>query len=538
MTVSLDILDDIESPARRGRVCAIAIDRLTVRYPGDVVALREVSLEIDAGTHVVVLGASGSGKTTLLGTLSGRVPASAGRLDVEGAVASIHQDLRLVKQRSALGNVLDGAAGRYGTFRAIVGYPKHEKQRAIALLTRVGLQHRIRTAVWRLSGGERQRVAIARALMQDPKILLADEPVASLDSANAHSVMRLLCELQRERGLTLVSVLHDCDLAETYGDRIIGFDQGEFVHDQEGTSCRQTGQCAGGQSHRSFRERQACGACAKIENATHRVPEPASVPSKWRTRGIGAGMAIAVVALYAFCIHGLQLMQSQPRRSASAILDFAQQMIPSAAQWAAIDWSVLFISLLKTMQMAVIGTTIAVLIAWPMSALAARNTGPWLLRLPARLLLNAIRAVPSIVWAVLFVGAVGIGEEAGIWALVAYSLGYLTKFFYEAFEAVDPGPPDALREIGAGGLVRFLRGVWPASRAAVLSSSLFMLEYNVRAASVLGIVGAGGIGFDLMVHKDYGNWHVVGAIVLLLVAVVLVLDAISSRLRSILVRSN
>ncbi|HMO27559.1 MAG TPA: ATP-binding cassette domain-containing protein, partial [Tepidisphaeraceae bacterium] len=75
MTVSLDILDDIESPARRGRVCAIAIDRLTVRYPGDVVALREVSLEIDAGTHVVVLGASGSGKTTLLGTLSGRVPA-------------------------------------------------------------------------------------------------------------------------------------------------------------------------------------------------------------------------------------------------------------------------------------------------------------------------------------------------------------------------------------------------------------------------------------------------------------------------------
>jgi phosphonate transport system permease protein len=196
----------------------------------------------------------------------------------------------------------------------------------------------------------------------------------------------------------------------------------------------------------------------------------------------------------------------------------------------------LLVALVETLQMTLLGTTLAVLISWPMAALAARNTGPRWLRPAMRFLLNAIRSVPSILWALLFVAAVGLGVVAGILALVFYSIGYLTKFYYESFEAVDPGPPDALREIGASGLQRFFHAVWPAAKAAVLSSSLFMLEYNVRAASVLGIVGAGGIGYELKLQVDYRNFHVVGAIVLLLIVVVLILDAISSRVRASLMK--
>jgi phosphonate transport system permease protein len=187
--------------------------------------------------------------------------------------------------------------------------------------------------------------------------------------------------------------------------------------------------------------------------------------------------------------------------------------------------------------MAFLGTVIACVIALPLSAIAARNVAPLLLVAPTRIGLNCIRATPSIIWAIIFVSAVGLGELAGVLALVMYSLGYLTKFFYEHFEAIDPGPPDALREMGAGVAARFCRAVWPAGRAPVLSSCLFMFEYNVRSASVFGIVGAGGIGYELMIHKDWGNWHVVGLIVAMLIIVVLLLDTVSTRLRTRLVRA-
>jgi phosphonate transport system permease protein len=550
VSVSLDILPTATPAAARSSERAppaIGLRGLSVRYGRDVEALRDVDLSVERGSHVVVLGASGSGKTTLLGVISRRIAATEGTVDVAGRVATIHQDLRLVKQRTALANVLDGAAGRYGLVRSIAGYPRAERQRATALLRRVGLARRMHARVGQLSGGEQQRVAIARALMTDPQVLLADEPVASLDHANARAILQLLCELRRERGITLVSVLHDCALAETFADRIIGFEHGRLVHDA--TACDEVA-CGAKPARRpvglrGFERFEPCRACEMIEHEVEaslpqrRVATAPDEPAKTSAiRPIGWTLAaVATLGLYAWCFADLGLTGGQTRRSLAAIADFARQLLPTSwQQFRGIDWGMLGTSLVKTLQMAFVGTTITLLIAIPLSALAARNTGPRFLRGPTRMLLNAIRAVPSIVWAVLFVGAVGIGEEAGIWALVCYSLGYLTKFFYEAFEAVDPGPPDALREIGAGGLVRFAHAVWPASRAQVLSSSLFMFEYNVRAASVLGVVGAGGIGFELMLHKDYGNWHVVGAILLVLVVVVLVLDAISSRIRAAIVK--
>jgi len=202
----------------------------------------------------------------------------------------------------------------------------------------------------------------------------------------------------------------------------------------------------------------------------------------------------------------------------------------------AVPWSNLVASLIETAQMSLIGTTAGVLLSLPLAALAAENTAPRWLRTPMRALLNVVRTVPSLVWGLLFVAAVGAGTLAGVLALTAYSIGYLTKFFYEALEGVDPGPPNALREMGASGLQRFVTAVWPAARPALLSSSLFMLEYNVRAASVLGIVGAGGIGFYLIMFANFRNFTGMLACLALLLAVVQVMDLVSRRLRGWLVR--
>ena len=181
--------------------------------------------------------------------------------------------------------------------------------------------------------------------------------------------------------------------------------------------------------------------------------------------------------------------------------------------------------------MAVLGTALAAVAALPLAALAARNVAPRLIGLPLRAALNVWRAIPSIVWALLFVAAVGLGTLAGVTALAAYSLGYLTKFFYEAFEGAETTAAAALREIGASGPQRFLHAVWPEARPALAAALLFMVEYNVRAASVLGIVGAGGIGHELKLAVDWSNWHVVGAILALLAVAVIAVDSLSAAIR-------
>lgn len=513
---------------------AVALRQVTMTYPGNVCALADVNLEIPFGQHVVILGSSGCGKSTLLGCISGRLNASAGQVQRAGRIATIYQDLRLVNQRTALQNVLHGSLGRQPWYRGIIGAPASERERAKDLLARVGLAHRMHARVGRLSGGEAQRVAIARALMQDPAVLLADEPVAALDAANAHAIMRLLNDLRLETGLTLITVLHDCHLAEAYADRIIGLQDGKLVHES----------CAGerpaeasGTSFRGFRRFEPCGACQAIGiSPSSSTPAAAEDKPPARRPWAYAALAVAALAAYAWAFYSIELTGRETDGLLENLAGFIRRMIPTGEQMAMIEWRELASSLNKTFQMTLLGTTAAVLVALPMAALAARNVAPRLIGVPMRMLLNVIRAVPSIIWALLFVAIAGIGEVAGILALVAYSLGYLTKFFYEAFEGAQAGPQEALREIGASGPVRFWQAVWPASLPAILSSCVFMLEYNVRAASVLGVVGAGGIGYDLKLHIDYGNYHVVGAIILILVAVVLILDALSSRLRAWLLR--
>lgn len=209
-------------------------------------AVRGVSFALRRGAFVAVMGRSGAGKTSLLHALTGMARPSEGEVHwtdlCRGACCSetrhaqdrravMFQHYRLVPQLSALTNVLCGRLREHRWWETMFGFSADEKREAVARLTQLGLGDRLHVAAGKLSGGEQQRVAVARALIQQPTILLADEPVASLDAETANEVMQIFHELNRQQGLSVLCVLHDIEMAERYADRVLLLDQGELVYD-------------------------------------------------------------------------------------------------------------------------------------------------------------------------------------------------------------------------------------------------------------------------------------------------------------------
>ncbi|MFD5598728.1 phosphonate ABC transporter ATP-binding protein [Leucobacter sp. NPDC058333] len=220
---------------------------LTKRY-AETTALDAVDLRVDRGEIVVLLGLSGSGKSTLLRHINGLETPTAGAVEVLGEsvpqlsgrrlrelrsrVGFIFQQFELVGALTVLENVLSGALGTLrGPRLGLFSYPRALKRRALGHLDRVGLLDRAYQRADTLSGGQQQRVAIARALMQNPEVLLADEPVASLDPESSAQVMALIREIAAADGLTVVCSLHQVDLAISWADRIVGLRHGARVLD-------------------------------------------------------------------------------------------------------------------------------------------------------------------------------------------------------------------------------------------------------------------------------------------------------------------
>lgn len=225
------------------RVC-----NLTMRYPNGKVAMSGFDLTVRAGELTVVLGGNGSGKTTLLRCVTRVLAPTEGEIwlgdtnlaELAGErlrvarlpLAMIWQQANLVRRRSVLANVASGALGRHsGLWVALGGLPSEELHRAYHYLGQVGLADLGEQRAGTLSGGQAQRVAIARALAQQPKVLLADEPVASLDPEAAHEIMRLLRYLASEQKLAVLCVLHQVELAYEYADRVVGIRGGRMVFD-------------------------------------------------------------------------------------------------------------------------------------------------------------------------------------------------------------------------------------------------------------------------------------------------------------------
>ncbi|WP_156760644.1 phosphonate ABC transporter ATP-binding protein [Microbacterium karelineae] len=226
----------------------IRLDRVSVTYPNGTAALNDVSLSIGAGEIVSIVGLSGSGKSTLIRTINGLVPATSGTVEVgphtvsglggrglralRGHVGMIFQGFNLAERVDVYRNTLVGRFARAGAVRTLLGIATAEdREIALRALDAVGMLDKVWTRAGSLSGGQKQRVAIARALSQDPRVMLADEPVASLDPPTAHAVMAELARISSERDLTVLVNLHLMDLARDYTTRMIGLRAGEIVYD-------------------------------------------------------------------------------------------------------------------------------------------------------------------------------------------------------------------------------------------------------------------------------------------------------------------
>jgi phosphonate transport system permease protein len=239
------------------------------------------------------------------------------------------------------------------------------------------------------------------------------------------------------------------------------------------------------------------------------------------------GMLLAAAALYVWSFLGAEFEWSRFTRSFPNAADFIARMLPPDTS----ETMPLLKELLVTVQMALLGTTFGALLSLPLGVAASRNLSPRWLFWCARALLNAIRAVPSVAWGLFFVVAVGLGPLAGVFALTFYTTGYLGKFYYETFESLESSAAQALAAGGANRVQVFQYAILPQSLPLLLNYTLFILEYSIRAATILGVVGAGGIGYYLTVYFGNFQYRKAAMLMLILLAVVLVMDWISARLR-------
>ena len=220
----------------------LTIENLTKVYPNGTIALKDVNFTVNDGEFLVVIGLSGSGKSTLLRCINRLIEPTEGRIlwddiDITRAstaelrqlrrhVGMVFQQFNLVRRSTVITNVLSGRLGYANPWLSLLGiWPKADRERAMNALERMGIADKAFTRADTLSGGQQQRVGIARTLMQEPKLVLADEPVASLDPVLAHSILHYL-ELLNKEGITVICSLHFLDLVHRYATRVIGLKDG------------------------------------------------------------------------------------------------------------------------------------------------------------------------------------------------------------------------------------------------------------------------------------------------------------------------
>ena len=226
----------------------LRFEHVDKKYGNGVHALKDINLQIGSGEFVSIIGPSGSGKTTLLRSINKLNPISSGNIylnqdnitDKKGKdlralrqkIGMVFQNYNLVERLSVLQNVLHGRLGAMKGLSGIIeNYSEEDKKKAIEILEELGLRNFIYNRASDLSGGQKQRVGIARAIMQEPMLLLCDEPIASLDPSSAKTIMDILYQMTTKRNIACIVNLHQIDVAKKYSSRIIGLSNGSIVFD-------------------------------------------------------------------------------------------------------------------------------------------------------------------------------------------------------------------------------------------------------------------------------------------------------------------
>jgi phosphonate transport system permease protein len=413
----VEVAEPVPVEIPRGRLLLEASD-CCVRYQrGADHTVKGATLRVYEGDRVALLGPSGCGKTTFLRALEGSLDACCGRIERHGFAVLIYQDLRLVSELSVLRNVCAGAYKRLGAVGGVWRFPREVRERAMELLRDLGLAELAHRRVGSLSGGQRQRVAIARALCSNPAVLLADEPLAALDPDNAERTLQLLDRLQRKYGFAIVASTHNREVVSSFFDRAYRLDGGELREVEVGKVPQEQNGFMGDEG---FGRLEPCEGCELRETvgcgemAVAQDKGSGEVPGWWRVAR-GPVVLVGVVGVLAWAVSALKLGSTDLGGAMTGLQMFVRNVVPGS--WAevwALPWGTLFWALVEMIQMAIVGTMLGLVMSMPLSVLAARDTSPGPVRHAVRLLLNAIRTIPSIIWGLLFVAIVGMQDVRGI----------------------------------------------------------------------------------------------------------------------------
>ncbi len=256
------------------------------------------------------------------------------------------------------------------------------------------------------------------------------------------------------------------------------------------------------------------------------APQP---PARFRRPSPFAWAIVLVFAV--LLVQGVTVMEITPERLAKGavnLVHFVGRAFPPAMG----EWDTIAGAMLETLYIALVGVSCGVVLSVPVAFLAARNTTPnTAVRVVTRFLIATMRTIPDLVWALIFVVAVGLGPLAGVLAIIMDTIGFAARFFSERIEEVHPGPSEALASTGAGKLSVIGGAIMPETLASMTATSLFSVEKALRSAVTLGLVGAGGIGVELAAAMRLFNYNEALAIILVILVCVLGFEQISSAIR-------
>lgn len=540
---------------------SIRIENLTVGYGAGSLVLNHLDLKLMGPSVTTIVGASGAGKSTLFRCLVGTLQPQDGTIYFgdQQVVSPSHTDYAALRQESAIiwqdgglvdrlpaiVNVLCGDLNRQNPFMATLRrFDSQSMDRAWELLEHFHLGDKWRRPVRELSGGERQRVAICRAFFRDAPVVLADEPVASLDPELAEQVMEELVHLATSQDKLLILTLHQLALARTCSHRIIGLKDGSLAFDlasQDFDSKAIEELYTRPTSNKFFP-----GAKDRLSQPgmpeTNPVPSPPQIHRWPNWSPIQLGLGLLALGGVSYAIQATEVSPSAFVRGVPQVFDFLSRLFPPEFEMEAQEWSwagdrtvhlprALRITW-ETILMAVVGTLGGIFLASPISILAARNTSPHpIIYWCSRFILNANRAIPDIIYALVMVAAVGLGPFAGVLALTLASMGSIAKVFAEVIESVAHRPVESLRVTGASWWMVFRYAILPQSLPVMASYGLLYFEHNLRSATILGLVGAGGVGFLINEYYQMFQYSKLSSAILLIILAVTIVDRVSDAIR-------